>query len=427
MKRLKDVEITKEFISRIVAFSIAESGAMGNPGSIIFFTDEKELYETNYHYEGEVQECFKIFDIFHQCTNNLLGKGNRVPEGWRYTYLGAGNHLFMMEWLEALFYSVLDKDMPESEIYLCWIDTVMQILAKLENKKDYQKVRNTQRTDFDIVPYDAKRKEIGGNHSIRESLSVKWESGYENKEKIVAIGINPSTAQDGESDTTMTKLCRFLDLYGFNNVTMLNLFESVSPDQSKINESTRTDFSKKSAELENADIILLVWGIDGHKAEKEDAMSALMKYADKLYCIRNTKGKFPAHPSRMPYQSELIPLVSGNDFIACGMSPKSKEKRHETCEHVMMECDLNIFQEEQYIMSLGAGTSSVYQFSKIVDKGIEGADRVEYSFNCNRDVYIKGNRLLQFIKQEYEKYYDEAKKKINDDDTDYKIVCYDMS
>lgn len=96
MKNLKDVQLTEEFASRIVAFSIAECGAMGNPGSIIFFTDEKELYETNYRYEGEVQECFKIFDIFHQCTNNLLGEGNRVPEGWSYTYLGAGNHLLKL-------------------------------------------------------------------------------------------------------------------------------------------------------------------------------------------------------------------------------------------------------------------------------------------------------------------------------------------
>ena len=99
-------------------------------------------------------------------------------------------------------------------------------------------------------------------------------------------------------------------MYGFNNVTMLNLFESVSPDQKKINERYKTDFNKKREILEIADTILLVWGVDGHKEVKKEAMSVLSEYADKLYCIKNPKGRYPVHPSRMPYRSEIIPMVS---------------------------------------------------------------------------------------------------------------------
>ena len=314
MINLNGIKITKEFVSHIVAFSIVESGAMGNPEGILFLTDEQKLYETNYCCEEKIKECFQVFRAFYQCTNYLFGKGNNIPKGWKHTYLGAGNHLFMIEWMDSLFHKIIDKDMDESEIYRRWVDIVNQILTELDSKKNYKKIRDEQRTQLNIIPFNAKRKDIGGNN-IRESLSVEWDSGYSKEEKIVAIGINPSTAQNGKSDITMTKLCRFLDMYGFNNVTMLNLFESVSSNQSNINKFTKTDFKKKKEVLENADIILLVWGVDGYLQEKKEALSVLVEYADRLYCIKNPKGRYPVHPSRMPYQSVLMPIISLQNLL----------------------------------------------------------------------------------------------------------------
>ena len=110
IKMLDKTQITKEFAEHIVAISIAESGAMGNPGNIIFITDEKELYETNYIYDGKVKEIFKVFSILHQCTDFIFGKNNESPIGWEYTYLGAGNHLFLLEWVDILFYKIVDRN-----------------------------------------------------------------------------------------------------------------------------------------------------------------------------------------------------------------------------------------------------------------------------------------------------------------------------
>lgn len=313
IKNLSDVELTREFVSHVVAFSMAECGAMGNPGRILILTDKQELFETNYQNEIMIKKCFKVFKVFQRCTNHLK-EGSEIPKGWKYTYMGAGNHLFMMDWVDSLFFKIIDKETLESEIYIRWIEVVNQILMKIASKKNYEKLRDVRRKDLKIVPFNAKRKSVG-NECIRESLSAKWDSGFQRDEKIVAIGINPSTAQDGESDVTMTRLCRFLDMYGFNNVTMLNLFESVSPDQKKINEGSKTNFNKKREILEAADTILLVWGIEGHKEVKEEAMSVLIGYADKLYCIKNPKGKYPVHPSRMPYRSEIIPMMSLGNFV----------------------------------------------------------------------------------------------------------------
>lgn len=102
---------------------------------------------------------------------------------------------------------------------------------------------------------------IEGNR-VRMSLQANWK-GYSNAsdlyKKVLAIGINPSTATTGESDMTMTKLCRFLDLYGYDNVKMINLYSYVTPNQDKLKEIP-TDFDAECKNFEETDIILLVWG-----------------------------------------------------------------------------------------------------------------------------------------------------------------------
>lgn len=429
IKMLDKTQITKEFAEHIVAISIAESGAMGNPGNIIFITDEKELYETNYIYDGKVKEIFKVFSILHQCTDFIFGKNNESPIGWEYTYLGAGNHLFLLEWVDILFYKIVDRNALESDIYAVWVETVMKILDNLSAKKVYSKEKDAYRTTFAIEPYNAQRKEVANKGCIRESLSVKWDSGSNRTEQIVAIGINPSTAQNGESDTTMTKLCRFLDIYGFNNVTMLNLYESVTPNQFEINKKAKTDFSKKTEIFDTADVILLVWGVDGNTEDKESTIPVLAEYAYKLYCIRNPKGKYPAHPSRMSYQSEIMALSSAMNFATCGLKRKKTMKQVEVDEEntVMVECDLGIYFDNKLVLPLGAGMSVVCRFAELADEGIAGAKDIVKSFYCNRDVYIDGKDLLCFIKKEYPDYFEQATAVINNDNSTYKIVCYDLS
>ncbi len=293
------------------------------------------------------------------------------------------------------------------------------------------------------------------NDKIRESLHVEWENDIKRPEKIIAIGINPSTACDGESDTTMTKLCRFLDMYGFNNVSMLNLYESVSPEQIKINKATKTDFEKKRSVLDEADIVLLVWGVEGHLEGKNDAAIVLNDYSEKLYCIKNQNGRYPAHPSRMSYKSELVAIKSKKDYEECGLVRKKTSIRIEgedmesndikskdikskdikskdieskdTEECAIIECDLGVYMNNKFVMSLGAGTDAVIRFSELADAGISGEIDTVRSFSCNRDVAIGGKDLLKFIQAEYPNYYERATSVILDTNELYKIICYDMS
>lgn len=166
------------------------------------------------------------------------------------------------------------------------------------------------RKNFAIEIFNAAQSENSNNSLKREFLCAKWKNDTNRPEKIVAIGINPSTAHNGESDNTITKLCKFLDMYGFNNLSMLNLYENVSSTQLKSNdEKIKTDFNEKRELFNEADIILIVWGTDNKKDLKElknKAIKVLSEYSNKLYCIKTSNGNFPAHPSRLCYKWNMV-------------------------------------------------------------------------------------------------------------------------
>lgn len=78
-----------------------------------------------------------------------------------------------------------------------------------------------------IQPFDCK---IIGNTRI--IIKVKVNKKYH--KKAVAIGINPSKAHKGESDTTLTKISIYLYQYGVGELAMINLFETISTNQNGI-------------------------------------------------------------------------------------------------------------------------------------------------------------------------------------------------
>ncbi len=167
-----------------------------------------------------------------------------------------------------------------------------------------KRIRDVRR-ELIINPFNAevKKKENG---SIRPELCAKWDEG---DKEVLAIGINPSVATNGVSDKTMTTLCRFVDMYGFNYVKMLNIFESVSTQQDGIDKQTPTDFNKHIEDLNKADLILIAWGVSGYESEKEHIISILKQFNEKVYCIakkRNKRYSYPIHPSRMTYACEII-------------------------------------------------------------------------------------------------------------------------
>ncbi|WP_118898741.1 DUF1643 domain-containing protein [Neisseria lactamica] len=151
------------------------------------------------------------------------------------------------------------------------------------------------------------------NEKNREILTVRWSGNTENPKNFsaVTIGINPSKANDERSDKTLTQLARFLDMYGFTNFKMLNIFSSYSTQQTGIRTNTQTDFSKFKGCLKDADIIILAWGTDrgAYKDEKNRILEFLKaeKFMEKVFCISETGNSSDTrHPSRISYSYQLV-------------------------------------------------------------------------------------------------------------------------
>ena len=65
------------------------------------------------------------------------------------------------------------------------------------------------------------------------------------------------------------------------------------------------DFNQYKEILEQADAIIIVWGLgNSYSEEKKNALSQLCNYKDKIYCI-SKDNKYPLHPARMSYNCIL--------------------------------------------------------------------------------------------------------------------------
>lgn len=140
-------------------------------------------------------------------------------------------------------------------------------------------------------------------------LIIKVEVNSTSLKKAVVIGINPSIACDNQSDTTLTKISRYLYQYDIGELSMINLFETISTEQSGINFSQESDFEKHQDLLVAADLIVVAWGIEDKYLEaKQKDFTYLLQFGDKVYCIQDKKGNKPRHPSRISYTDEFVPF-----------------------------------------------------------------------------------------------------------------------
>lgn len=148
-----------------------------------------------------------------------------------------------------------------------------------------------------INPQDSR---IEGNK--RKQICVKLGNGIQ----AVVIGINPSTAHDGQRDVTLTKICRYLDSYGVGEVIMINLFDTISTNPNEIDKRESCNLLQYDTLFQETDMIVVAWGTENtHLKEKQDAFIQLLPYSPKVYCIADEHGNKPRHPSRMKYSYSL--------------------------------------------------------------------------------------------------------------------------
>ena len=115
----------------IVAFQMAEGGAMGYPGGVFFVTSDKRIFFTSIWEQMSDNNLLKVFPPLAEVKLGLLGRGTRYPEGWHYEYLGMGNHLLVRDDLKEEFLKESDRLLrsnPDLILYNLWLDSVLSIL-----------------------------------------------------------------------------------------------------------------------------------------------------------------------------------------------------------------------------------------------------------------------------------------------------------
>lgn len=191
--------------------------------------------------------------------------------------------------------------------------------------KTLECVTNDIRAFCPIPESDAKDDNAINRTVLRVNLNERSYKESAEEQKVIVVGINPSTAIEGKSDRTITLVSRCMKALGYTEMIMLNLFTCRQTDLEKVKvkkddmtesiDRTKFDSKENKEFLKDADVII-AWGIDSSfSEEKRKAFEEILESVpeDRIWCIEKN-GKYPVHPrvwtyskecKLMPYRDEL--------------------------------------------------------------------------------------------------------------------------
>lgn len=143
-----------------------------------------------------------------------------------------------------------------------------------------------------------------------------WRTWYPDGDRLLFIGLNPSTANNIKDDPTIRRLIGFAKSWGFGGLFVGNLFSLVSanpdvlwftPSTDQVNGPNDTAI-KRMRELSTK--VLVGWGDEGKNAGKRPE-SVLAILGEPVYCLKVNKSGEPSHPLYLPLSSKLEVYLRG--------------------------------------------------------------------------------------------------------------------
>jgi len=135
---------------------------------------------------------------------------------------------------------------------------------------------------------------LSKDRKYRYVLSRIWD---DSKDKIVFIGLNPSTADEKEDDPTIRKCISYAKKWGYGGLYMLNLFayRATKPKEMKKANNPIGDENDKYLDeyVNKSDKVICAWGNNGSFQNR--SYKILNKY-NNLYYLKLNKSKEPSHP-----------------------------------------------------------------------------------------------------------------------------------
>lgn len=133
--KICNADLKKDVFKNAQFIFFAESGAMGEPGKILIVTSGGSIFHCNYCY-GDISltRLFRSIPVLKECVLECvfgtLGENAKIPNGWNYKYLGAGNHLLIRnDAFEDFKEKTKDAEYPE-DMYVLWFNAAWDIIQQ---------------------------------------------------------------------------------------------------------------------------------------------------------------------------------------------------------------------------------------------------------------------------------------------------------
>lgn len=132
-----------------------------------------------------------------------------------------------------------------------------------------------------------------------ELYRYAWVASWGKGKPLMVVGLNPSTADENQTDPTVAKCVQYAKDWKFPGLIMANAFAYRSTDPKKLYEledpvGERNDFYLK--ELSTfAGCVLLAWGNHATYRNRSENILKLFNGLE-LFCLKTNKNGEPAHP-----------------------------------------------------------------------------------------------------------------------------------
>ena len=131
----------------------------------------------------------------------------------------------------------------------------------------------------------------------RYTLERRWNSETADK-RVVFVGLNPSTADHRVDDPTIRRCIGFARSWGYNVLTVVNLFAYRTPYPSELRKASDPIGSSNSRHLgrviRESDLVIACWGRHGSWQAQDKRLEK--RFKDRLNCLAINNDGSPAHP-----------------------------------------------------------------------------------------------------------------------------------
>ena len=140
----------------------------------------------------------------------------------------------------------------------------------------------------------------------RYTLQITWD---DSKNRIVFIGLNPSTATEMKNDPTVTRMINFAKTWGYGSLSVCNIFAFRTTFPFELKKS-KDPVGKENDEwilyeVRNADKVVVAWGNHGNFLSRSNEV---LKVIPNPYVFGKTKIGEPKHVLYLRSNSKISPL-----------------------------------------------------------------------------------------------------------------------